>query len=242
MKNEIMVFLNKDDVNIYLDKRKENMNVSLDDFIVDLKSKKILINKPIGLRKKIIIILEDEEIVIRNLSLPSMPRKKISSVLNYKLKSEFGDSLKLIEFSYKIIKEDDKNINIIMYCINRTGMDKIVKNCKNKKIKAIHIIQEYFADIVMSLINDVAFSVVYYYKNYYFYDQYDNGILIRESRIRDDEILDCGFSSFINTCNQNNKLYDLYTINIEEKNLKGVSPKINIINLGFYDRRQLIFE
>ncbi len=240
MKNEITIFLNKDNVNIYFDKRKKNINVSLEDFIVNLNSKKKLINKKMRFRKKIIFILEDEEVVIRNLNLPKMPKKEIGNVLNYKLKSEFGDSLKRIEFSYKIINEDEKNINIAMYCINRSSMDRIANNSKIRKIKAVHIIQEYFADMVMSLIKDDVFSVFYYHKNYYFYDQYDKGILIKENAIRKDDILECGLASFVEGCNQNDKMFDLYTVNIEENNLEKISPQINIINLGFYDRKQLI--
>jgi hypothetical protein len=147
------VLLIKNDNSLYLYKNNKN------DF------SNIKIDEPESIKlhfwdKKFYIVLEGEETYVKLLSIPKIELENIYDVVKTELKYNFNNIDDII-FTYKIYREYENKLELLVYCINSSKYE-IIKRCSEIwDIKGINVIQFCLFNYVKSLVDIKKYIYIY---------------------------------------------------------------------------------
>jgi len=134
---------------------KESQNIQ--DFKVDIKNKNLY------------VLVEGETVYIKRVTLPKVKKYLINDMIKNELRYYYND-IKNIAFTYKLIKQDKSNMEILVFCLKGNNLD-ILENSitNNVNLKKVNLIQFCFRNYYASKINVKNYIFVFYYNcNLYF--------------------------------------------------------------------------
>ncbi|HEY8892488.1 MAG TPA: hypothetical protein VIM70_19820 [Clostridium sp.] len=189
---------------------KDNENIK--DFQVDIKNKNLY------------VLVEGETVYIKLVTLPIVKKYLINDMIKNELRYYYKD-IDNIVFTYKLIKKDEFNMQILVFCLKGNNLD-ILENSINNNInlKKVNLIQFCFKNYYSSKINVKKYILVFYYNyNLYFLICHDEEIVanhiasIKElSMLKFSQIMD----DFLEQYNANAKLCEkIYYTNVKELNI-----------------------
>jgi len=139
------VLLIKNDSSLYLYKNNKN------------KFSSTKIDKPESVKlhfwdKKFYVVLEGEETYIKLISIPKLELESIDDVVKTELKYNFNN-IDDIMFTYKIYREYDNKLELLVYCINSSKYE-IIRRCSEIwDVKGINVIQFCLFNYIKKLVD-----------------------------------------------------------------------------------------
>lgn len=173
------ITVDKNNFNLNYIKNKERSKnfKEFDDLLEDKKIKS----------KKLYVLIEGEEVYIKELIIPKVKGKKINKILNNELLYEFN-SLEDILYCYKIKNKNKRNMNILMFCVNIYDKLYVKKILNNKfNVKGIYLVQFVILNYYMKYIKENKFKFLLKYKDYIYFIVCDKDKIIYNSVIKEDE-------------------------------------------------------
>ena len=139
------VLLIKNDNSLYLYKNSKN------------KFSSTKIDKPESVKlhfwdKNFYVVLEGEETYIKLISIPKLKLDSIEDVVKTELKYNFNN-IDDIMFTYKIYREYENKLDLLVYCINSSKYE-IIRRCSEIwNVKGINVIQFCLFNYIKSLVD-----------------------------------------------------------------------------------------
>lgn len=199
-------------------------------------------------KENIYVLLENEEIHIKQLLLPNTSNNNINSIIMNKLSYLYGNNTEDIYYTYSKWESSKNEIKIILYCIdcNKARIKNLQKN--KFQIKKVNLIQLYYIKHYQKSIMEKDYIVMIKHNNsIYILAFSEKKLLINQ--ITTEENLLTSILFIINKMKTNNcVLTKVYSINlgqnIIEKYLKLDFEKneinIKLINLGSITEEEII--
>lgn len=106
---------------LYESKSLTNYNLDALNYRIDKEKLKIDLKK-----KRLYLLIEGEELFIRMMTIPKVSKDKIYSMIKSELEYYFK-SIKEIVFTYTITGINNKNIELLVFCINADKLS-LLKN------------------------------------------------------------------------------------------------------------------
>lgn len=187
------------------------------------------------LRSRVILILEDEEIYIKYLTLPKVEEDTLERMITEELKYYYKLE-KDICFSYTILKKNEYNVDIILFYINSKKLDDINLKCI-RSVKGVYLLQFCFIEYLKKFLNVVKTYILctIYNKNLYFVLSY-KGILkanfIEKNFFENQIAFEERLTSFIKTNKNFDDLMKIYTLGIKSETLSKADLKYEHEDLG----------
>lgn len=159
---------------------------NIKDFKVDIKNKNLY------------VLVEGEAVYIKKIILPVVKRYLIYDMIKSELKYYYMD-INNIAFTYKLIKKDKFNMEILVFCIKGNSLDILENSISNNvNLKKVKLIQFCFKNYYASKINVNNYILVFYYNyNLYFLICCDNEI-VANNIINIKELQESKFSNVMN--------------------------------------------
>lgn len=128
-------------------------------------SSSIKIDKPESIKlhfwdKKFYLVLEGEETYIKLISIPKLKIENINEVVRTELRYSFND-IDDIMFTYKIYREYENKIQLLVYCINSSKYEIIRRCSKIWDVKGINVIQFCLFNYIKSLVDVKNYIYIY---------------------------------------------------------------------------------
>jgi len=115
--------------------------------------------------KNLYVIVEGESVYIKMVTLPVVKKHLINELIKNELRYYYKD-IDHISFTYKLIKKDKVNMEIIVFCLKGNNLD-ILNSCidNNSNLKKVNLIQFCFKNYYCNKINENNYILVFYYKS-----------------------------------------------------------------------------
>jgi hypothetical protein len=185
---------------------------SMKDFKVDIKNKNLY------------VLVEGETVYIKLLTLPTVKKCLINDLIKNELRYYYKD-IGHIAFTYKIIKKDKINMEILVFCLKGNKLNILESSIDNRvNLKKINLIQFCFKNYYSKKILEENYILIFYYNcNLYFLLCYNDEIVANTIVYTDDFKLS-NFKSQMNEFLEQYNIYakaskKIYYANIEEFNI-----------------------
>ena len=176
--------------------------------------------------KNLYILVEGETIYIKIITLPLVKKYQINDLIKNELRYYYKD-IDHISFTYKIIKKDKLNMEILVFCISGNSLD-ILENCieNNINFKKVNTIQFCFKNYYCNKINEKNYILVFYYncKIYFLICHNDEIVANTIIRVMDSFLFKFSYAmnEFLDQYNDYAKLCNkIYYANVEGINIEG---------------------
>ena len=186
---------------------------NIKDFKIDIKNKNLY------------VLVEGETVYIKKVTLPIVKKYLINDMIKSELRYYYKD-INNIAFTYKLIKKDKSNMEILVFCLKGNNLDILENSISNNlNLKKVNLIQFCFKNYYASKINVKNYIFVFYYnKNLYFLICCNNEI-VANNIINVKELPLFKFSTvmneFLELYNDYAKLCEkIYYANIKELNIE----------------------
>ena len=129
--------------------------------------------------KNLYVIVEGESVYIKMVTLPAVKKHLINELIKNELRYYYKD-IDHISFTYKLIKKDKVNMEIIVFCLKGNNLD-IINSCidNNSNLKKVNLIQFCFKNYYCNKIFENNYILVFYYNsNLYFLICHYNEIIV----------------------------------------------------------------
>jgi len=240
MKDKVVTVSNNI-INIYAVNRKNKITEkkSVENFI----SLEKIINK-----ENLYILLEDEEIYIKQLLLPNTSNNNINSIIMHKLNYLYGKKTEDIYYTYSKWKSNIKEIVVILYCINSHKLK--IRNLQKHKlqVKKVSLIQLSYINYYEKSIKEKDYIVMLKHNsNLYILAFGDKKLLINQI-ITEENIL-ASLLFIINKMKTYNYILNkVYSINLDQSIIDKYFKvevirdeiNVNIISLGSISEEEII--
>jgi hypothetical protein len=212
------IILNK--VNDFFDKSayyKETENIK--EFQIDIKNKNLY------------VLVEGETVYIKIITLPMVKKHQINDLIKNELRYYYKE-IDHIAFTYKLIKEDKFNMEVLVFCLKGNNLD-ILKNSidNNIKLKRVNLIQFCFKNYYSNKIHEKNYIFVFYYSYNLYLLICHNGEIMVNNILSVTETLPFRFSDvmneFLEKYNDNAKLCKkIYYANIGQLDIKDLNTEV----------------
>jgi hypothetical protein len=199
-------------------------------------------------RKDIFVIIDEEKIFIKLISLPNVKKDLFNNLIENELNYLFKyDSQKL--YSYSIFKQHKTSIELLIFCFNSEKLSMIDKSVKFKKnFKAFYLIQFCFLFYFKNLIKD---------KDYFFIFSYNSSLYLLKclgDNLINNKIIKNFNGSYVEFMESFNEIKDIGYEKYEKNNIKKVyfcnfiysdiiievSKEYDCVDLGSINRKDMI--
>ena len=196
--------------------------------------------------KNLYILVEGETAYIKRITLPLVRKHLIVDMIKNELRYYYKD-IDHIAFTYKIIKQDKFNMEILVFCLNGNNLD-VLKNSINNNInlKKVKIIQICFKDYYSSKINDKNYVLVFYYNTNLYFTICASGEIVANNSIVVKELILFKYAYVMNEFLEKYSDYSKLCRNIYYSNIKGLdisefkNPALSNQILSDLKREQLL--
>ena len=119
--------------------------------------------------KNLYVLVEGETVYIKMITLPLVKKYLINDMIKNELRYYYKD-IDHIAFTYKLIKKDKINMEILVFCHKGNNLD-ILESCidNNINLKKVSLIQFCFKDYYCNKINEKNYILVFYYNCYLYF-------------------------------------------------------------------------
>lgn len=199
-------------------------------------------------KENIYVLLENEEIHIKQLVLPNTSNNNINSIIKNKLSYLYGNNTEDIYYTYSKWESSKNEIKIILYCIN-CHKARIKNLQKNKfQIKKVNLIQLHYIKHYQKSIMEKDYIVMIKHNNsIYILAFSEKKLLINQ--ITTEENLLTSILFIINKMKANYCVFTkVYSINLDQKIIEEYLKldfeknelNIKLINLGNITEEEII--
>lgn len=134
--------------------------------------------------KNLYIIIEGEEIYIKNMRLPRVYGEQLDTLIQNQLIYLYGTKAEEIFYSYTIFKEKQNEVEVLVFCVNCEELNEF-KNYTNYSgvIKKVNLVQFCFLNYFKKYISD---------DNYFFIFKYNENlylIAVAENKVIADKVV-----------------------------------------------------
>lgn len=148
--------------------------------------------------KNLYVLVEGETIYIKLVTLPIVKKYLINDMIKNELRYCYKD-IDHIAFTYKLIKEDKVNMQILVFCLKGNNLDILEKSIDNNiNVKKVNLIQFCFKNYYASKINEKNYILVFYYNNNLYFLICHNDEIMANNIISVPELLIVKFSYIMN--------------------------------------------
>lgn len=212
------IVLNK--VNDFYEKNlyyKEIENIK--DFQIDIKNKNLY------------VLVEGETVYIKMITLPWVKKYQINDMIKNELRYYYKE-IDHIAFTYKLIKEDKFNMEILVFCLKGNNLDILENSIDNNiNLKKVNLIQFSFKNYYSNKMHEKNYIFAFYYNfNLYFLICHNDEITVNNI-LSVKETLPFKFSDvmneFLERYNENAKLCKkIYYANIGQLSTENFNSEI----------------
>jgi len=159
---------------------------SISDFVIDIRNKNLY------------VLVEGETIYIKMVTLPIVKKHQINDLIKNELRYYYKD-IQHISFTYKLIKKDEFNMEIMVFCLSGNNLG-ILETCieNNVHLKKVNLIQFCFKNYYSNKINEDNYILVFYYNHILYFLICHNDEIVANSIIRVVDLILFKFSYAIN--------------------------------------------
>lgn len=207
---------------------------SLDDIRVNIKNKNVF------------LVIENEEIHVKHLTVPKVENHELNSIVKNRLKYLYGKKSEEIFYSYMICKEEDREIEILVFCINCDKLNGLDKNNIKCKISKVTLIQLCFLNYYQRVIADKDFLFTFKYNNNVYLlavtDKKIVGNRIVEGSLIPSITKDIDYM-FHKINNYNGDVGKIYCVNLNDNEILNYISNINryeAVDLGFISDEKIL--
>ena len=194
-------------------------NESIKNFQIDIKNKNLY------------VLVESETVYIKIITLPVVKKHQINEMIKNELRYYYKE-IDHIAFTYKLIKEDKFNMEILVFCLRGTNLgilENIIDN--NINLKRVNLIQFCFKNYYSNKIHEKNYIFAFYYNFNLYFLICHNGEIVVNNILSVKEILPFKFSEamneFLEKYNDNAKLCKkIFYSNIRQLNIEDVNNEI----------------
>jgi len=159
---------------------------NIGDFKADIKNKNLY------------VLVEGETVYIKMVTLPLVKKHLIDDMIKNELIYYYND-IKNIAFTYKLIKQDKSNMEILVFCLKGDKLDILENSISNNvKLKKVNLIQFCFKNYYSSKINVKNYILVFYYNSNLYFLICCNNEIRANNIIKVSELPFVKFSSIMN--------------------------------------------
>lgn len=193
--------------NIYY---KDSNNIK--DFQIDIKNKNLY------------VLVEGETVYIKMVTLPLVKKYLINDMIKNELRYYYKD-IEHIAFTYKLIKEDKFNMEILVFCLRGNNLDILENSIDNNiNLKKVNLIQFCFKNYYSNKINEENYILVFYYNCNLYFIICRNDEIVANSILSAKDLLLSSFSCLMNEFLEQYNLYaklckKIYYANVNELNI-----------------------
>ncbi|MFT5874029.1 MAG: hypothetical protein ACI8WT_002989 [Clostridium sp.] len=184
---------------------------NIKDFKIDIKNKNLY------------VLVEGETIYIKLVTLPLVKKYLINDMIKNELRYYYKD-IDHIAFTYKLIKEDKTNMEILVFCLKGNNLDILENSIDNNiNLKKVNLIQFCFKNYYASKIDEKNYILIFYYNcNLYFLICHNNEI-VANNIINVNELLLSEFSYIMNEFLEKYNGYAKLCEKIYYSNIEGLN-------------------
>jgi len=235
-----LIFVNKD--NIFTVDGKVvsricyNKNLLTGEF--NILNKEIL-NSDVEFKNNSIMIMENEEIYIKYITIPRVSRDKAEKIVRDELNSYYGIQ-ENITFTYSILKKNKTNMELGVFYINSKNLNDM--NLKN--IKALYLIQFCYAEYLKSIIKQDKYIFLFLHNSKLYTIYCDKGLIkynyiFRNFKESSEEFKAC-LDYFINLNREIKHSFKvIYISGVKEEIIADIKKIYNFENLGKIEEDKL---
>jgi hypothetical protein len=189
---------------------KDTTNIK--DFQIDIKNKNLY------------VLIEGETVYIKLVTLPLVKKYLINDMIKNELRYYYKD-IEHIAFTYKLIKKDKSNMEILVFCLKGNNLDILENSLDNNiNLKKVNLIQFCFKNYYSNKINEQNYILVFYYNCNLYFLICRNDEIVANNIISVKELLLFKFSEVMNEFLEQYNSYaklskKIYYANIEELNI-----------------------
>ena len=148
--------------------------------------------------KNLYVLIEGETVYIRLVTLPIVKKYVINDMIKNELRYYYKD-IDHISFTYKLIKENKVNMEILVFCLKGNNLDILENSIDNNVIlKKVNLTQFCFKNYYSNKINVRNYIMVFYYNHNLYFLICNNNEIVANNIINVKEILLCEFSYLMN--------------------------------------------
>jgi len=205
--------------------------LDINNFRIDMKNKNLY------------VLIEGETVYIKMVTLPIVKKYLINDMIKNELRYYYKD-INHISFTYKLIKEDKSNMEILVFCLKGNNLSVLENSISNNfNLKKVDLIQFCFKNYYSSKIEFKNYIMVFYYNcNLYLLICCNNEIMannIIEGKELGQLKFSCLMDEFLEQYNDYAKLCEkIYYANIE----KSSSKELNIDKYEYLDLTHQILD
>lgn len=156
--------------------------------------------------KNLYVLVEGETVYIRMVTLPVVKKYLINDMIKNELRYYYYyKNIDHISFTYKVIKENKSNMEILVFCLKGSILDMLENSSNNVTLKKVSLIQICFKNFYANKINVKNYIMVFYYNLNLYYLICNNNEIVANISISLKEVVLLKFS------NSMNEFLDLYT-------------------------------
>ena len=148
--------------------------------------------------KNLYVLVEGETIYIRLITLPVVRKYLINDMIKNELRYYYKD-IEHISFTYKLIKENKSNMEILVFCLKGDKLDVLENSINNVTIKKVNLIQFCFKNYYASKMDVKNYIMVFYYNLNLYYLICNNNEIMANNIIGIKEV---GLSKFSNSMDE----------------------------------------
>lgn len=168
--------------------------------------------------RKLIVIIEGEEIYINIITIPKVKNFKVYDLIKNELICKFN-SIDNIIFDYKIIQENEISLEIIVYCVNIDNFHVLNDESDNRvTFSKVNLVQNYILSYLKKFIKEDNYFFVFKYKrNIYFLLVKEGNIIANKVIAMDNNLLNHSeeLSRFIESYKEEFSYINIiYTVNL----------------------------
>lgn len=144
--------------------------------------------------KNIYIVIEGEEVHIKLLKIPKIPKWDLNYLIKNELIFLYGKKANNIFYTYTIWNEDKEIREVLVFCINSNKLNSIENIIKNNKLKSVKLIQFTIINYLKSKVSHKDYILIFKDEDKIYFLGISNEKLISnriiENNIEDEFLID----------------------------------------------------
>lgn len=235
-----MIFINKNNIFItdgkVISRILYNKNLFTGKF--NILNKEIM-DSNIKFNNNSIMIMENEEIYIKYITIPRMNRDKIEKIVRDELDSYYGTH-ESITFTHSILKKNKTNMELVVFYINSKNLNRI--NLKN--IKAVYLIQFCYVEYLKNIVKQDRYIFSFLHNSSLYIIFYDRGLIKYNHIFRNFKESAMEFNSCLDYFISLNKEIEdvfkvIYISGFSEETMVNIKTIYTLENLGKIEENKL---
>lgn len=115
-------------------------------------------------RNSVYILIENEEIYTRLITVPKFRKWRLYNIIENEIKYYFNNNSNM-SYNYSVLYSDKNKTKVIVACINTNNIDSLKKKLIKCRIISLNLIQICFLDYFKKYINDNSFIFLFAYNS-----------------------------------------------------------------------------